>query len=82
MGGAKKSRCAGSQLALLTVSYSYIFVYVSFTFLLFCVAKGIDEPEIVVAVTAHAAFDKAANYFGMKLVHVDVDPVTRLYIKS
>ncbi len=32
--------------------------------------RGIDEPEIVVPVSAHAAFDKAATYFGMRLVPV------------
>ncbi|KAG0016621.1 hypothetical protein BGZ80_009078 [Entomortierella chlamydospora] len=30
----------------------------------------------VAPVTIHAAFDKAANYFGMKLIHVPIDPVT------
>lgn len=38
--------------------------------------RGITEPEIVVPVTAHAAFDKACYYFGIKLVHIPVDPVT------
>jgi len=35
--------------------------------------KGIKHPEMVVPVTAHAAFDKAAGYFGIKLVHIPVD---------
>lgn len=35
--------------------------------------KGITRPEIVAPVTAHAAFDKAAHYFGLKLVSVPVD---------
>ncbi|MFW6081750.1 MAG: pyridoxal phosphate-dependent decarboxylase family protein [Desulfosalsimonas sp.] len=34
--------------------------------------KGIRRPEMVVPVTAHAAFDKAAQYFGIKIVHVPV----------
>ncbi len=34
---------------------------------------GIRQPEIVAPVTAHAAFDKAAHYFGMKLVRTPVD---------
>ncbi|QQS45534.1 MAG: aminotransferase class V-fold PLP-dependent enzyme [Acidobacteriota bacterium] len=34
--------------------------------------KGIAEPEIVAPVTAHAAFDKAAHYFDMKIVKVPV----------
>lgn len=38
--------------------------------------KGIEVPEIIAPITAHAAFDKAAHYFGMKLVHVPVDPIT------
>ena len=36
--------------------------------------KGIAEPEIVAPVTAHAAFDKAAHYFDMKIVKVPVGP--------
>jgi glutamate/tyrosine decarboxylase-like PLP-dependent enzyme len=34
--------------------------------------RGIAEPEIVAPVSAHAAFDKAAQFFDMKLVRVDV----------
>lgn len=30
--------------------------------------RGLRRPEIVAPITAHAAFDKAAQYFGMKLV--------------
>jgi sphinganine-1-phosphate aldolase len=39
--------------------------------------RGIDRPEMVVPVTAHAAFDKAANFFRIKINHVPVDPVTK-----
>jgi len=35
--------------------------------------KGITEPEMVVATSAHAAFDKAAQYFNIKINHVPVD---------
>jgi len=38
--------------------------------------KGIQYPEIVKPTSAHAAFDKACHYFGIKLVEVPVDPVT------
>ncbi len=34
--------------------------------------RGIRRPEIVAPVTAHAAFDKAARYFGIKLVRIPV----------
>ena len=34
--------------------------------------KGIRKAEIVAPSTAHAAFDKAAEYFGMKLIRVPV----------
>ena len=34
--------------------------------------KGISEPEMVVPSSAHAAFDKAAECFGMKIKHVPV----------
>jgi sphinganine-1-phosphate aldolase len=36
----------------------------------------IKHPEIVAPTTAHAAFDKGCHYFGIKLVHVDVDQTT------
>lgn len=38
--------------------------------------KGITKPEMIVPITVHAAFDKAASYFGIKLHHVEVDPIT------
>ena len=36
----------------------------------------VTEPEILVPETAHASFHKAAHYFGVKLVLVDVVPET------
>ena len=38
--------------------------------------RGVLEPELVAPVTAHAAFDKACAYFGVKLVHLPVDGTT------
>lgn len=38
--------------------------------------RGVTEPEILAPNTIHAAFDKAAYYFNMKLVHVPLDPKT------
>jgi len=38
--------------------------------------RGVTEPELVLPVTAHAAFDKACAYFCVKLVHVPVDART------
>jgi glutamate/tyrosine decarboxylase-like PLP-dependent enzyme len=35
--------------------------------------KGITQPEMVVPITAHAAFDKASQYFNIKTVHIPVD---------
>jgi sphinganine-1-phosphate aldolase len=48
--------------------------------------KGITDPEIVVPVSAHAAFDKAAQYFGIRVIpaplgpdyRADVDAVRKL----
>lgn len=37
---------------------------------------NIDEPEMIVPITAHAAFDKAAQYFKIKIVHIPVDQTT------
>lgn len=36
--------------------------------------KGIAAPEMVTPTTAHAAFDKAAQYFGIKHIRVPVGP--------
>ncbi len=36
--------------------------------------KGIREPEIIIPTTAHAAFVKAGDYFGMKVVRIPVGP--------
>ncbi|QLQ80975.1 hypothetical protein HG537_0E03300 [Torulaspora globosa] len=36
--------------------------------------RGVTEPEIIVPVTAHAGFDKAAYYFGIKIHHAKLDP--------
>ena len=33
---------------------------------------GITRPEMIVPITAHAAFDKAAQYFGIKMKHIPV----------
>lgn len=35
--------------------------------------KGIKQPEMIVPVTAHAAFEKAADYFQIKRVEIAVD---------
>jgi len=35
--------------------------------------KGITHPNIVAPTTAHPAFDKAGNYFGIKVIRVPVD---------
>ncbi|KAI0798527.1 pyridoxal phosphate-dependent transferase, partial [Irpex lacteus] len=39
--------------------------------------KGIKEPEMVVPVSAHAAFHKAAAYFGIKVHYIPIDSYTR-----
>jgi len=36
--------------------------------------KGIKKPEIIMPVTAHAAFDKAAQYLNIKIRSVPVNP--------
>ena len=38
--------------------------------------KGITRPEMIIPITAHAAFDKAGNYFRIKVHHVPIDPIT------
>jgi sphinganine-1-phosphate aldolase len=41
-----------------------------------CAERGIRRPEIIIPVTAHPAFDKAAAYFRMRVKHIPVDPET------
>ncbi len=36
--------------------------------------KGITEPEMILPLTAHPAFEKAAHYFGVKPVHIPIGP--------
>ncbi|XP_064369691.1 sphingosine-1-phosphate lyase 1 isoform X2 [Dromaius novaehollandiae] len=36
--------------------------------------RGVKHPEMLVPRSAHAAFDKAAHYFGLKIVHI---PLTK-----
>lgn len=38
--------------------------------------RGIYRPEIVIPVTAHPAFDKAAAYFGLHVKRVPINPDT------
>jgi sphinganine-1-phosphate aldolase len=38
--------------------------------------RGITDPEMIMAHTAHTAFRKGASYFGVKLIEAPVDPVT------
>lgn len=44
--------------------------------------KGIDKPNIVAPVTAHAAFDKAADYFRIELRKVAVGEDMRADVKA
>jgi glutamate/tyrosine decarboxylase-like PLP-dependent enzyme len=43
---------------------------------------GISRPEMVVPTTAHAAFDKAARYFGIRQVKVPVGPDFKADVKA
>ncbi len=44
--------------------------------------KGITRPEMIVPVTAHAAFDKASQYFNIKTVHIPVDAAFRADVNA
>ncbi|HEX9029061.1 MAG TPA: aminotransferase class V-fold PLP-dependent enzyme [Anaerolineales bacterium] len=43
--------------------------------------RGIRKPEMIAPSTAHPAFDKAAQYFGIKMVRVPVGPDFRADLK-
>jgi sphinganine-1-phosphate aldolase len=44
--------------------------------------KKITRPEMIVPVTAHAAFDKAAQYFNIKIIHIPVGDDFRADVKA
>lgn len=44
--------------------------------------RGITQPEVVLPVTAHAAFEKAAQLFGLRLVYVPVDEGYRADVQA
>jgi len=44
--------------------------------------KGIKNPEMVVPVTAHAAFEKAAQYFNIRIIKIPVDGNYRADLKK
>ncbi len=44
--------------------------------------KGIRRPEMVVPSTAHAAFEKASQYFNIKMIRVPVDGEFRADVKA
>lgn len=44
--------------------------------------RGIRKPEMIAPVTAHAAFDKASQYFEIKMVKVPVDADSRADVTS
>lgn len=46
------------------------------------IAGGNDRPEMVLPVTAHAAFDKAAAYFGLAVTRIPVDDDGRADVAS
>jgi len=44
--------------------------------------KGITGPEMIVPVTAHAAFDKASQYFNIKMVRIPIDTNYRADVEA
>jgi glutamate/tyrosine decarboxylase-like PLP-dependent enzyme len=44
--------------------------------------KGISEPEMVLPVTAHPAFDKAGQYLGVKAVHIPIGENLRADVRA
>ena len=40
------------------------------------IERGVTDPELLLPITAHAAFDKAARCFGIRAIHAPIDPKT------
>uniref|UniRef100_A0A914CI28 sphinganine-1-phosphate aldolase n=1 Tax=Acrobeloides nanus TaxID=290746 RepID=A0A914CI28_9BILA len=45
-------------------------------------ARGIEEPLMIIPVTAHAAFDKAAGLFNIRVKHIPVDKDSRVDVNA
>ncbi|XP_044879907.1 sphingosine-1-phosphate lyase 1 isoform X2 [Mauremys mutica] len=44
--------------------------------------RGIKHPEILVPLSVHAAFDKAAHYFGLKIVHIPLTKTMQVDVQA
>uniref|UniRef100_A0A8D0LB81 Sphingosine-1-phosphate lyase 1 n=1 Tax=Sphenodon punctatus TaxID=8508 RepID=A0A8D0LB81_SPHPU len=44
--------------------------------------RGIDHPEMLVPKSVHAAFDKAAHYFGIKIVHIPLTKAMQVDVQA
>ncbi|XP_024062374.1 sphingosine-1-phosphate lyase 1 [Terrapene carolina triunguis] len=44
--------------------------------------RGIKHPEILVPMSVHAAFDKAAHYFGLKIVHIPLTKTMQVDVQA
>jgi sphinganine-1-phosphate aldolase len=44
--------------------------------------KGIARPEMIVPITAHAAFEKASQYFNIKMIRIPVDKDFRADVEA
>lgn len=44
--------------------------------------KGIDYPEMIIPITAHAAFEKGASYFGIKLIKIPLGDDFKVDLKK
>lgn len=41
----------------------------------------VTKPNMIVPTTIHPAFEKAGHYFGVELIHIDLDPDMRVNVK-
>ncbi|CEF63252.1 Sphingosine-1-phosphate lyase 1 [Strongyloides ratti] len=72
------SECTGSMTSGGTESI----ILACFAYKKLALSKGIENPVIVCPSTAHAAFDKAADLFGIRIRHVPVDENQKVNIKE
>uniref|UniRef100_A0A0N5CD33 sphinganine-1-phosphate aldolase n=1 Tax=Strongyloides papillosus TaxID=174720 RepID=A0A0N5CD33_STREA len=72
------SECTGSMTSGGTESI----ILACFAYKNLAISKGIENPIIVCPSTAHAAFDKAADLFGIRIRHVPVNSNQKVNIKE
>eukprot|EP00238_Polyblepharides_amylifera_P003119 CAMPEP_0196590472 /NCGR_PEP_ID=MMETSP1081-20130531/66741_1 /TAXON_ID=36882 /ORGANISM="Pyramimonas amylifera, Strain CCMP720" /LENGTH=481 /DNA_ID=CAMNT_0041913589 /DNA_START=423 /DNA_END=1868 /DNA_ORIENTATION=+ len=82
LGGGPAGACVEACGTMTSGGTESIMTAVRTTRDFMCHTRGIDQPELVMAVSAHPAFDKACRYFGIKQHRIPVSKDYRADVKA